>query len=467
MALNPPVELAPVALPDFGASGPEVVLPRALHAERVRRALAAARTAGLDGLVIYGDREHSANVAWASGYDPRFEECLLVLLPGRRPALLVGNEGWAYADHAAGDFDKYLFQSLSLPGQPRDRNPGLAAILRQLGVTASMRLGVAGWKYYGPGDAGLGPEALEIPAWMAGILRDAAGSLINAGALFMDPGQGLRAVNEAAQLAAFEAAACHSSLAVLRVIRGLRPGMTEHEAAVLLGHDGRPLSAHVMLSSGERAFAGLPSPSSRRMQPGDPVTLAYGVQGALNARAGFLAAGPEGVAGGIADYVERLVAPYFSAAVAWWEALGIGVEGGGIWRVVQERLGDPFFGIGLNPGHLIHLDEWLHSPFFEGSRIVLRSGMALQCDIIPATNSPWFTSNIEDGLALADAEMRAELAENFPAAWGRITARRAFMQQVLGIRLRPEVLPFSNISCWLAPWLLSPGLAMRVRPSRS
>ena len=64
--------------------------------------------------------------------------------------------------------------------------------------------------------------------------------------------------------------------------------------------------------------------------------------------------------------------------------------------------GHPFFGIGLNPGHLIHLDEWVHSPIRKGSAMKLASGMALQCDIIPATGTAYFTSNIEDGIALAE-----------------------------------------------------------------
>ena len=34
---------------------------------------------GLGALVIYGDREHMANICWATGHDPRFEEALLLV----------------------------------------------------------------------------------------------------------------------------------------------------------------------------------------------------------------------------------------------------------------------------------------------------------------------------------------------------------------------------------------------------
>ena len=35
--------------------------------------------AGYDRLVVYADREHSANLSFLTGFDPRFEEALLVV----------------------------------------------------------------------------------------------------------------------------------------------------------------------------------------------------------------------------------------------------------------------------------------------------------------------------------------------------------------------------------------------------
>ncbi|MEZ5800750.1 MAG: hypothetical protein R3D29_10115 [Nitratireductor sp.] len=93
---------------------------------------------------------------------------------------------------------------------------------------------------------------------------------------------------------------------------------------------------------------------------------------------------------------------------AWLEMIAIGVRGGDLYEAVMTRIGDPFFGVTLNPGHLIHLDEWMHSPVSKGSKARLSSGMAMQVDIIPATGSPWFTANMEDGIALLDERGRAE-----------------------------------------------------------
>jgi hypothetical protein len=88
--------------------------------------------------------------------------------------------------------------------------------------------------------------------------------------------------------------------------------------------------------------------------------------------------------------------------------------------------------------------------------------MAFQVDIIPATGGPYFTTNIEDGIALADEPLREALAASYPAAWSRIEARRAFMADSLGIRLHPDVLPFSNLPAYLPPFLLRPDRAMTV-----
>jgi hypothetical protein len=464
--LSPDIHLIEASLPEFGEPTVEPVIPASTYAARVAAALARASAHGLDALVVYGDREHAANVQYLTGYDPRFEETLLVLRTGRKPVLFVGNEGWSYTELAAGDFERVLYQSFSLMGQPRGKSPPLAVLLAEAGLAADQRIGVVGWKYFGEGDGGFGSGDLEIPSFIADTLRAIAGpsgSVVNAAAIFMAPDEGLRAINDVDQLASFEFAATFTSQGLRNVLFGLKPGMREREAARLMGLNGIPLSCHLMMASGPRAPYGLPSPTNRIIERGDPFTMAYGAWGALNARAGFVVAGPEELPAAIADYVPKLVAPYFSAIVAWYETLGIGVTGDALHHAVHSRIGDPFFGIGLNPGHLIHLDEWMHSPIAAGSTIALRSGMALQVDVIPATHSPWFTTNIEDGVALADADLRAAFASAYPEAWSRIQRRRAFMTEALGIRLKPEVLPFSNIPAYLPPYLLSPNRVMAVR----
>ena len=271
---------------------------------------------------------------------------------------------------------------------------------------------------------------------------------------------GLRVINELDQLAAFEYAACHTSNGVRNLLFGLEPGMREDEAVRLLEWNGAPLSCHLMLTSGPRASLGLLSPGRRQIERGDRFTTAFGIWGALNCRAGFVVADAEELPIGIRDYLERLVVPYFEAIVEWYEALYVGQAGGALNEIIDRRLGDSFYGIFLNPGHQLHLDEWVNSPVAPDSTIELRSGMALQVDVIPATGTDYFTTNIEDGIALADAALRSDFASRYPDAWDRIQARREFMRDALGIRLHPDVLPFSNIPGYLPPFLLRPDHAM-------
>jgi Xaa-Pro aminopeptidase len=458
MAKSNGARLADVELPEFGrpASTPEI--PAALYSARLERLRERMEAHGYDRLVVYADREHSANLAYLTGFDPRFEEAILVVGQTGDPAILVGNECYAMAGAAPLPMRRHRFQGLSLPGQPRDRSRPLTEILGDEGVGPAVRVGVVGWKPYAD------PAMLDVPSFLADELRRLAGSgaVENAVDLFVDPADGLRVINEVEQLAAMEAAACTTSNGVRRLLNGLRPGMRERDAVALLGWDGSPLSCHLMLTAGPRAAFGLLSPGDRSIERGDPFTVAFGIWGALNCRAGFVVEDAAELPEEIRDYVDRLVAPYFAAVAEWYGALRIGQTGGELHEIIERRLADPFFGIFLNPGHQIGLDEWVNSPIRPGSTIELRSGMAFQVDIIPATGTPYFTTNIEDGLALADGSLRSAFASSYPDGWARIQARRAFMANALGIELHEDVLPFSNIPAFLPPFLLRPDRAMTV-----
>ncbi len=446
-----------IALPDIGMPDAEPLLPPGLYADRLQWLRLAMDERGYDRVVVWADREHSANLAYLSGFDPRFEEALLILGPSGDPAVLVGNECAGMAAAAPLPMRPVMFQDMSLPGQPRDVSASLPSILRDEGIQASSRVGVIGWKTYDT------RSTIEVPAFVVDELRRAVGAngvVENSTDILIDPANGLKVRNEVEQIAAFEWAACQTSDGVRRVITGLKPGMTERECARLLAWNGSPLSCHLMLTAGERAKLGLLSPGDRPIERGDPFTIAFGIWGALNCRAGFVVEDATELDGDTQDYIERLVAPYFEAVVDWYEALHVGQVGGELQRVVDEHIGDPFFGVRLNPGHQLHLDEWVNSPVYAGSRIELRSGTALQCDIIPATGTAYFTTNIEDGVVLADETLRAELASAHPGAWQRIQARRGFMTDALGIDLHPDVLPLSNLAGHLAPFLLRPDRAM-------
>src|SRR5690554_7854936 len=82
--------LTQIDLPEFGMPEEAPELSPALYRERLARLRAKAAERGLDAVLVYADREHSANLFYLSGFDPRFEEALLVV--ARSEERRVGKE---------------------------------------------------------------------------------------------------------------------------------------------------------------------------------------------------------------------------------------------------------------------------------------------------------------------------------------------------------------------------------------
>ena len=460
-----PVQLIDAVLPEFGVPVVRPDLPRPLYAARLDALNKARRAAGIDSLLIYADREHSANLAWLTGFDPRFEEALLVLAPGQTPTLMAGPENLGRAQKATIEVEARLYPPFGLMGQDRSQAPQLEEVLTSAGVGRNQRVGVAGWKYFGPHESPRPDTWFETPGFIIDTLRQIVGPegrVVNANALLMDSSTGLRAVNEIEQIAQFEFGAVMASEALKALFRNIKPGMSEFAVVQSMGLGVLPHSCHTMLSTGGR-LSGLESPSGKMIERGDPLTTAVGYPGGLSSRVAWLIADKSELPADARDWLERLAMPYFACAAEWYSTIGIGVSGGALDAIARKHLGAPFFNLILNPGHLIHIDEWMNTPVYPNSRETLRSGQAIQCDIIPAVGAPYHSANIEDGLALLDQAGRDELRDKFPEVAERADARRAFMADVLGIRLKPEVVPLSNLAAAYPPFLLSPNQLLAVR----
>jgi len=432
-----------------------------IYADRFQTFIQRAAKQGIDTVVVYADREHSANMAYLTGFDPRFEEALLVCpVNGGTTVIITGPECQPRAANARIPVSTKLYPSFGLLGQDRSQTPALLDLLSDCGISQGSKIGIAGWKYFTNMESPAPDRWIEIPGYVLDGIRTLAGTngeVTNIGPILMDASHGMRAINELEQLAQFEFAAASVSDAMQRVISQVRPGQSEYEMLSKAMLPGIPLNSHLMLSTGERARAdGLNSPSSRVAQKGDPIMMAFGQWGALTARAGWIAEDAGDLSSEVQDYVERLAGPYFECVREWYQTIGIGVTGGDIDSMVRSRLGEKFFNLILVPGHLIHFDEWMNTPIYPGSKEAFRSGQAVQMDIIPATGTPYFTTNMEDGIALLDENARAELKERFPDLHDRAETRRAYMADVIGIELKPEVIPLSNTCGILAPFVLKP-----------
>lgn len=447
--------------PQFGAAP----APPAVRAEELQQRIEALRAAvagrKLSHAIVYADREHFANLTYLTQFDPRFEEALLILGSDSDPLLLVGNECAGYLGvsplYQAGRLRAERFQPLSLLNQPRDASRTLREIFAAEGIERGARVGCIGWKYFSEAEQPDAEHAIDLPSYMVDTLRALAGheAVVNATALLMHPAYGLRARCSASEIAYFEYSNGQAAQGMKAMLFGLRPGMSDHELASLAGYNGAPLSCHMTIVTAANRDLGLSSPIGARIERGSPLACNFAYWGSNICRAGWVADSPDDLSVGARDYVEAFAAPYFEAMAEWWRLLRIGTAGGAFSALISEQLPFDRFHIFLNAGHLTHLDEWVSSPMYPGSQIRLHSGMVLQVDVIPSSPR-YFSTRMEDGVALADAALRHELAQRYPECYARCRSRREFMQQQLGLELGEEVLPLSNTATIVPPFMLRP-----------
>jgi hypothetical protein len=442
------IELERVALPDFGVPVERPLIPTGEYVDRCNELYARVQ---FDWVAVYGDREHFANLTWLSGYDPRFEEALLLLGPDERRVLLVGVEGIAYTVVAGLPVEVLHYHPFSIIGQPHTDTPPLRTLLANAGIRSGSRVGIVGWKTADRRDVPDPTVPCFVPAFLVSIMDAVSGTRsVDVTSQLIDPAFGLRNDNSAAQIALFEWGASRSSAAVLRVVAGARPGMTELDAAGLFGLQGEPATMHQIVSASDGLLNGLRSPGSRAIAEGDAITTGVGFWGGLCCRAGVMTESPD------ATYWQEMVEPYFRAIATWWSSVRIGLTASELDAAVRAAIGNAPWESFVNAGHLTSYDEWVYGFSLPGSSVPVRSGMAMQCDIIPTPLPPSRAINCEDSLAIADEALRAELAREFPSVWARIEARRAFMREKLGLELHPEVLPLSSGPAYLAPcWMQS------------
>jgi len=452
------IQLTDIAIPDFGVPVARPKIPAATYARRCDELV---RRAGCDWIAVYADREHQANIAFLTGFEPRFEEALLLLGKNGKRAIVTGNESCDYTPIAGlVGVETVLAQSMSLMGQDRTRQPNLAGVLRECGLSAGQSIGLAGWKYLQPEECDQETGGYFLPHHFVRVIERIAGdpaAVKDVTHLLMHQTEGLRAVVDADEIAMLEWGAARASAAVWRVLSQARPGDTELAAAQRMGYAGEPMSCHFMLTSNDRSgpIIGLSSPTGRTLGLGDGVTTCVGLWGGLSARGGMLSEGDD-------DFLAKAKG-YFETLLTWYETADIGVSGPEIYSTIEQALAPHGLRPALNPGHLLSHDEWMNTPIRKTGSDRIASGMPFQVDIIPVPMVNGQTLNCEDAVVFADADLRAEIEAKHPEVHARIAARRAFLADKIGIDLKPAILPLSSTPLCLAPfWLKSNRLLARV-----
>ena len=429
-----------------------------INLNRIKAVRLKMRERKIDSLVIFSDREHCSNQEFLVGVGPRFEESLLILDQTDKIFFIHGNECAYLAPNPELNVKPILFQDFSPIGQPRDKSNGLGEILLQAGLSAGQKIGCVGWKSYSKSLHPNLENILDIPAYLADQLRLITGNhsdVINATEIFSDSSSGLRIILSALEIAQFEYAARIVSNSVQNLIENFSVGKSERFHEQFLVGNGLTLSCHKMISFGDKVRRGLSSPSDKSSKLGDPVTVAFGVSGALTARAGMVAHSASDLDQSTRNFYQDFSQNYWDAVSTWYSSLRLGASGKHIYESVTKVINPGLFHLMLNPGHNLHIEEWSQSIFSPNDNSEIRSGMVLQSDLIPISAGPFCYSNAEDGVAVADTTLRREIEFKFPDMWTRINKRKDFLKNQIGIKLDESILPLSDTCALYAPYILA------------
>lgn len=429
---------------------------------RLHKVLIQMETKELDALCIYADREHGGNFGYLTGFEPRFEEAVLVLHRGGKAFLLLGNESLRMGNYCRIQNTVIHVPHFSLPNQPMETEFTLSELFEKAGICQGMHIGIVGWKLF-TSEMENNTQLFEVPYMIVDSIKRAVGEqgqVQNEGSLFISPDSGVRVVNNANEIAHFEYGAALASDCVLEALAQVKAGKTELEVADCLAAHGQPVNVQTICATGERFTNAEVAPRKKVIAVGDTFSVTMGLRGGLTSRAGYIARCREDLPLEAGDYMEKMAMPYFAAAAAWYETVGIGVTGGEIYETVERILPKSEYGWVLNPGHLTSSEEWLCSPIEQGSSITLKSGMLLQMDIIPK-RAGYGGASAEDGIAVADAALREEIRCEYPEVWERMLQRRKYMMDELGICLKDEILPMSDSAGYFRPYFLQKEYALK------
>ena len=426
---------------------------------RKARLLESMQKDGFDAVVVYADLEHGSNFEYLCGFLPRFEEALLILHANGKAFMVLGNENLNKAGKARIEAVPIHMPHFSLPNQPMQTEKSVAQILASCELEDAEKIGLIGWKNF-TSHVEDNHLLFDLPYFLVEALKTVCGKAQFTNAAYLLIGEnGVRTTNNANEFAHYEYGAALAGNCILKTMDRLKVGKTEMEMAETLAADGQRHSVVTIMATGARFEKANLYPGNNQIQCGDKISITTGFKGGLQSRAGYAVECAEQLPEKEQDYLKAVAIPYFQAVKTWLETIKIGINGNDLYEAVETVLPKEEYGWTLNPGHLCADEEWMSSPIYPQSEETLQSGMLFQIDIIPSVNGYGGVS-CESGILLADEQLRKAIAKEYPAVWERIVKRRAYMQEVLGIRIQEDVLPTSMATAYLRPYLLKKEMAL-------
>lgn len=435
-------------------SGKPIILSDATFAQRKDKVLQLMRKYDFSSLMIYADKEHGSNFEYLTGFIPRFEEAIQVINQDGTSTLILGNENYNKTSMARTQSEGILCPFFSLPNQPMDFTKTFADYLKDIKVDDSKRIGLVDWKLLS-NDMNNFHNHHSVPAFIVDGVHEVFGydKVVNATQLYMHPKEGARVTNNAEEIARYEYGASLASDAVLEAMNQLTIGQSELEAGNRLNRDGQYPSVVTIAAFGDRFKGANIYPTDNTLDDGDKVALTVAYKGGLSSRSGYAVKDESQLAERDSGYLEEVVYPYFQAYKWWLDNLNIGTKGGDFYQAFSEFYPQTTYGWNLCPGHLVADEEWLSSPFYKDSDATIQSGYIFQLDFIPSQANHNGVS-AESTIAVADAALREEIKIKQPELWSRISKRKDYLKEALGLALPEHLLPLASTFAYYRPFLL-------------
>ncbi len=265
-------------------------LSPSIYLNRIERLVRRMEEDNLDWTIIYGDREHFANIEYFSTYDCRFEEALLLIAKSGKRAIIVGNEGWDYTLQIPYAIERYLYRGFSLQGQVRDTTDSLTSTLKTLGITTKDKVGITGYKYFIEGECPDPDHSYDLPHYLLNLLFSTVDEkrCRNYTKALTGLGEGIRlTITEAEEVAWAEGQAVKAARVVQNMLKSVKEGITEVDLARSGRIDFSPVSMFGLTNFGpDHVKIGLRSGTDSSLQLGEVIGLCYAIRGSLCSRNG-------------------------------------------------------------------------------------------------------------------------------------------------------------------------------------
>lgn len=452
------IRLQPVSPPKTDALLTPINLTNETLLHRKQNLMTAMREQHVDSVIIYADREHGDNFEYFTGFVPRFEEALLIVHQSGKAYVLLGNENMKMAAYSRIDVEAIHVPFFSLPNQPMKDDTRLEDYFQAADISTGKKVGVIGWKLF-TSTSYQNQYLFDLPYYLIDTLKHLEIELFNFSEVLISPEKGIRTVNNANEIAHFEYGAALAGRSLLDALDHIDLGKTEIEIAGLLASGGQPQTVTTICATGDRFTDAVVYPRNKAIQLGDKMSLTIGFKGGLSSRSAYAVSTASELPVKEQDYVAKVVTPYFRALATWLQTIQIGISGDFLYQNIQTVLPQEDFHWELNPGHFTATEEWLASPFYPGSTCTVKSGQIFQIDIIPSV-AGFAGVSAEEGIAIADKDLRTEIQTDYPLVWERIMRRRNYLKKELGIELSEEILPMSDTLAYYRPYLLDKTAAM-------